>query len=165
VTKTNSRKQWRGSLSLKFERAGPKTALRRSHSGPLLIQRPFYPEGPVCHTYVLHPPGGIVGGDHLSIDAHCANAAEGLVTTPGATKYYGSDGRQAIQVQKVCVDEGSLEWMPQESIFFDRCKALQQLSINLKSSQLQPGHIQPVRFSWCDHLCYLAGLCPRCSMG
>lgn len=134
VNEGNSRKQWKGSLSLKFERARPKTVLRRSHNGPLLIQRPFYPEGPVCHAYVLHPPGGIVGGDHLIIDTHCANAAEGLVTTPGATKYYGSDGRQAIQAQKIHVDEGSLEWMPQESIFFDRCKALQQLSINLKSS-------------------------------
>jgi urease accessory protein len=99
-----------------------------------MIQRPFYPEGPVCHGYVLHPPGGIVGGDRLSIDVQCTNNAAGLVTTPGATKYYGSDGRLAQQYQHITVHDGNFEWMPQESIFFDRCIASQQLRIDLQSA-------------------------------
>ena len=51
--------RWQGALSLVFENRGGKTYLtHRSHQGPLLVQRPFYPEGPVCHIYLIHPPGG-----------------------------------------------------------------------------------------------------------
>lgn len=108
--------------------------MRRTHSGPLLVQRPFYPEQSVCHAYVLHPPGGIVGGDHLHLKADCSAAAEALITTPGATKYYGSDGRVAYQLQQINVRGGSLEWMPQETLYFDQCRAEQVLQIDIDSA-------------------------------
>lgn len=125
---------WKARLALSFEPTEHKTVLRRKHNGPLMVQRPFYPEGPVCHGYVLHPPGGIVGGDRLSIDVQCASDSAGLVTTPGATKYYGSDGRLAQQHQHIVVHDSDFEWMPQESIFFDRCIASQQLRIDLRTN-------------------------------
>jgi urease accessory protein len=57
---------WQASLNLSFANRFNKTLLvQRKHSGPLTVQRPFYPEGDVCHVYLLHPPGGIVGGDEL----------------------------------------------------------------------------------------------------
>lgn len=124
---------WKARLDLSFEPTEPKTILRRSHRGPLMLQRPFYPEGSVCHAYVLHPPGGIVGGDQLLINAACRAGASGLVTTPGATKYYGSDGRIAGQHQHLSVAEAALEWMPQENIFFDGCRAAQILRVDLTS--------------------------------
>lgn len=123
--------QWKAKLDLSFEPAASNTILRRSHSGPLMVQRPFYPEGPVCHAYVLHPPGGIAGGDRLFLNTRCQTGASGLVTTPGAAKYYGSDGRLARQRQHISVGDASLEWMPQETIYFDRCRADQSLRIDL----------------------------------
>ena len=124
-------KSWRARLELAFENARDKTVLRRKHVGPLVIQRPFYPEGRVCHTYVLHPPGGVVGGDRLSIDVRCDNDAEGLITTPGANRFYRSDGKCAHQYQKFQVGNGSVEWMPMESIYFDGARVSQQLNIEL----------------------------------
>ena len=60
---------WSAVLQLRFGvRAGRSCAVARHQRGPLAVQRSFYPEGAVCHTYVLHPPGGVVGGDRLELD-------------------------------------------------------------------------------------------------
>ncbi|HVR01698.1 MAG TPA: urease accessory protein UreD [Polyangia bacterium] len=89
--------------------------------GPLAVQRTFFPEGPsVCHVYVLHPPGGIVGGDRLRLEAHVAGGAHALLTTPAATKVYRTAGPAAAQQSELAVARGGvLEWLPQETILYD----------------------------------------------
>jgi urease accessory protein len=110
---------WCASLDLEFARSGARTVLaRRSHVGPLVVQRPFYPEGDVCHVYLVHPPGGVVGGDTLELRAQVRDGAHALITTPAATKFYRSEGRIARQVQDIALDAGTLEWLPQETILF-----------------------------------------------
>ena len=109
-------------LALGFTKHGDNTKLTdRSHFGPLRVQKPFYPEGPgVCHTIVVHPPGGIVGGDEIKIDANVNPHARALITTPGAAKWYRANGRTSLQnVTLKIAPGGSLEWLPQETIFFD----------------------------------------------
>lgn len=112
---------WQAHLALGFERRGERTVLaRRRHRGPLLVQRPFYPEGGTCHVYLVHPPGGIVGGDQLQLDAVLDEGAQALITTPAATKFYRSAGPRAELRQSLQVGDGaSLEWLPQETIVFD----------------------------------------------
>ena len=113
---------WCAELALGFsERDGRTTLSQRMHSGPLRVQRPFYPEPQVCHVYILHPPGGIVGGDTLQIQVRVAERAQVLLTTPAANKFYRSkDGTSARLHQSLTVEAGaSLEWFPQESIVFD----------------------------------------------
>jgi urease accessory protein len=112
---------WRASLHLGFERRGARSVCHeRRHVGPLRVQRPFYPEGDeVCHVYVLHPPGGVVGGDELDITVEVNSAAAALLTTPAAGKFYRSDGRLARLRQGLRVAAGAgLEWLPQETIVF-----------------------------------------------
>lgn len=111
---------WQARLEVGFALRSGRTALvHRQQRGPLAVQRPFYPEGDTCHLYLLHPPGGVVGGDSLHIQADVAEGAHGLVTTPGATKFYLSAGECAQQVQTLRVAAGAaLEWLPQENIFF-----------------------------------------------
>ena len=113
---------WPASLHLRF--SGDAAATRLAfcqHHGPLRVQRAFYPEGPsVPHVYMLHPPGGLAGGDELSIAIDVEPGAHALVTTPAAGKCYRSDGRAARQVQRLRAAAGStLEWLPQENIVFD----------------------------------------------
>jgi urease accessory protein len=110
---------WAAQLRLRFaERSGRTYVAERSHSGPLLIQRPFYPEGGVCHVCVVHPPGGVVGGDRLRIDVAAGPNADVLVTTPAAAKFYRSNGELAHQSQELAAEGAALEWLPQESIFY-----------------------------------------------
>lgn len=113
------------------------------HLGPLRVQRPFYPEsgsesGPgsgLCHTYLLHPPGGMVGGDQLRIDVDAGAGAEVLLTTPAAGKFYRSLGQQSQQRQRLSVAAGACcEWLPQENILFDGA-----LSLSATDVELAPG--------------------------
>ncbi len=112
---------WSASLELEFAaRDGATVLARREHSGPLLVQRPFYPEGKgVCHVLVVHPPGGIVGGDQVALHAVLQPGAAALLTTPAATKLYRSAGPEARVTQQFQVPQGAaLEWLPQETIAF-----------------------------------------------
>lgn len=114
-------KGWHACLKLNFEQRSGKTVLaQRQQSGPLTVQRPFYPEDEVCHLYLLHPPGGVVGGDELHINVDVQKNAHALITTPGATKFYLNAGKLAKQIQTLTVkDAAALEWFPQENIFFN----------------------------------------------
>ncbi|MCB1864269.1 MAG: urease accessory protein UreD [Chromatiales bacterium] len=116
---TASADGWAARLELGFrEQAGRTVLSHRRRFGPLAVQRPFYPEGETCHVYVLHPPGGIAGGDTLDIDLDLP-AGHALITTPGAAKFYRSSGPLAEVGQRLRVGAGArLEWLPQENIIF-----------------------------------------------
>lgn len=126
---------WRARLELGFERRGGRSVChRRRHFGPLRVQRPFYPEGDgVCHVYVLHPPGGVVGGDELDIDVAVNGAAAALLTTPAAGKFYRSAGAVGRQRQTLQVAAGAtLEWLPQETIVFAGANAAMTTQVSLQ---------------------------------
>ena len=125
---------WEASLELGFERVGgTHTLVRRRHRGPLRVQRPFYPDpdGP-CQVIVLHPPGGIGGGDRLFLDIAVGSQAQALVTTPGAAKFYRSAGATALQETTLRVGPaGLLEWLPQETLLFDGARAQIETRVDL----------------------------------
>jgi urease accessory protein len=102
-------------------RQGRTRLVERVHDGPLVVQRPFYPEADGrCHVYIVHPPGGIVGGDELALRVDVTEGGQALLTTPSATKLYRNDGRTPALTQHFTVSDGStLEWLPQELIAFD----------------------------------------------
>lgn len=123
---------WEASLDLVFARRGERTVLARKRQyGPLTVQRSFYPEGDVCHLYLLHPPGGVAGGDRLEIHATTPPESHALITTPGASKFYRSIGPTAFQTQQFHLNGGSLEWLPQENIFFPGARVEMLTEINL----------------------------------
>ena len=124
---------WKASLSLGFERHGTRSVLaKREQDGPLVVQKPLYPEGDgVCHAIVVHPPGGIAGGDQLALRVACAPASHAVLTTPGAGKWYRSAGAWAQQSLDFRV-EGTLEWLPRETIVFDGAHANFECSVELR---------------------------------
>jgi urease accessory protein len=131
---TESPTGWQARLRLGFQRRNNRTILGQcSHQGPLQVQRPFYPEDPsVCHVALLHPPGGVVGGDELRIDAALDTDAQALITTPAAGKFYRSAGPCARQIQHLSVAAGAaLEWLPQENILYNgaRVRALTRVEL------------------------------------
>jgi urease accessory protein len=126
-------RNWSAYLGLDFLPGTERTLMvpRRRH-GPLSVQRPFYPEGDCCHVYLLHPPGGVVGGDRLDIELHAHPDTRGLVTTPGAGKFYLSAGDTARVDQSFLIaPNASLEYLPQENIYFPGAQVVATTNIEL----------------------------------
>lgn len=123
---------WKAELALEYQRHGDRTVLaKRRHEGPLVVQKALYPEGEqVCHAIVVHPPGGIAGGDELAIDVCIGDRAAALLTTPGAAKWYRSAASWATQRLSFEV-KGTLEWLPQETIVYNGALARMQAEIRL----------------------------------
>lgn len=125
---------WHAQLDLEFASDGAATRLcARRHRGPLQVQRPFYPEADgTCHVYILHPPGGVVGGDRLDVNVTLARNARVLITTPAAGKIYRSERPIAHLAQRLHVAPGAvLEWLPQETIYFSGAQAHSHTRVDL----------------------------------
>lgn len=133
--------EWLATLSLDYREKLSSNALktiaaRRRHVGPLTMQRAFYPEQDgICHTYLLHPPAGITGNDRLSIHVDLKDRAKVVVTTPGATRFYRTNGQGASLRQELHIDhETQLEWLPQETLVYARTNATMQSEIRLRGN-------------------------------
>lgn len=128
---------WLGHLRLDYRQdAQGRTIALDRHEGPLRVLQRLYPEGPaVCHHVLVHPPGGIVGGDRLEIDMTLAAGSHALLTTPSATRFYRSAGEPAAQQLHAQVATGArLEWLPLETLIYDAA-----LAENRMRFELDPG--------------------------
>lgn len=124
---------WHARLTLDYCVEAERTVARHTHSGPLRILQSLYPEGDaICHNVLVHPPGGLVGGDTLDIAVHAHAGAHALITTPGATRFYRSDGLAARQNTRLLLDDQArLEWLPLETILHSACIAENHLTLDL----------------------------------
>jgi urease accessory protein len=138
-----SRAAWTAELSLVFRRIGDcRTVLaERRHDGPLVVQKPLYPEGPgVCYAVLVHAPGGIAGGDRLTVNLSLEPAGRALITTPSAAKWYKSSGSVARQSSRLGVAGGAvLEWLPLETILFDQAEAAIESEVMLDGGAAYAG--------------------------
>lgn len=124
---------WHASLQLDYRQQAGTTVLHHQHQGPLRIFKSLYPEGPaVCHNVIVHPPGGLVEGDRLDIRVRVEEDAHALISTPGATRFYKSGGTPATQSVQLDVQAGArLEWLPLETLAYNGCQGVNELSWTL----------------------------------
>lgn len=117
---------WRATLNLSARRdSDGRCVVHAAHEGPLRVLKTLYPEGDaIAHQVIVHPPGGIVGGDRLEIALELQSQAHLLITTPGATRFYRSAGQAAAQRVHARLASGArLEWLPLEAIAHSGCLA------------------------------------------
>lgn len=126
---------WKAQLDLQFSAHREKTLLTGKRAeGPLVVQKPLYPEGEgLCHAIVVHPPGGIAGGDDLQLSVTTSGESSVLLTTPGAGRWYRSAGPWARQALSFEV-QGRLEWLPRETIVFDGALASLESHVSLSEN-------------------------------
>ena len=124
---------WHAKLDVDYRMEAGRCVARHAHTGPLRLLQSLYPEGEhICHNVIVHPPGGLVSGDTLDLSFSAAGDTHALVTTPGATRFYRSDGAQALQRTTLKLAAGArMEWLPLETIAFNDCMAENHLTMNL----------------------------------
>lgn len=127
--------RWPASLALTAARDGAATRVHARHDGPLRLLKTLYPEGGgVAEAVLVHPPGGLVGGDRLDISLDVQPGAHLLVTTPAATRFYRSVAGEAVQSVSARVGEGArLEWLPQETLAYRGCDGRNEVRLTLAS--------------------------------
>ncbi|MBI3144250.1 MAG: urease accessory protein UreD [Pseudogulbenkiania sp.] len=111
---------WSAGLELGYAvQHGRTVPVQRRHHGPLRVQKHFIDPHGSCQHIIVHPPGGIAGGDRLRIDVTLEEGADVLITSPGAAKWYDGFGRPASQsVMLTLADRARLEWLPLETILY-----------------------------------------------
>jgi urease accessory protein len=124
---------WHAQLDIDYKRTTECTVAHHKHNGPLRLLQSLYPEpGGICHSVLVHPPGGLVGGDTLAMNITAADQTHALITTPGATRFYRSAADLAAQHTCITLSGRSrLEWLPLEAIAYDQCLAENRLIVNL----------------------------------
>lgn len=126
--------RWPARLTLTAARDGANaTRVHARHDGPLRLLKTLYPEGAgIAHAVLVHPPGGLVGGDRLDVTLEVQAGAHLLVTTPAATRFYRSNAGEAAQVVQATVAQGGrLEWLPQETLAYPACIARNEVKLSL----------------------------------
>jgi urease accessory protein len=129
---------WSAKLSLQLENIKDQTKLvHQEHFGPLRVQKQFSQDDGSCHIYILHPPGGLVGGDSLTVRIRAGADTHTLITSPSAARAYRC-AENALS-QSVCqvidvAENAHLEWLPQETIFYDGARAEIDNQVRLHSS-------------------------------
>ena len=124
---------WLGRLDLRYWREDARTVALDRHEGPLRVLQRLYPEGEsICHHVLVHPPGGVAGGDILQLRADLAAGTHAVITTPGATRFYRSGGRTALQHARLKLASGArAEWLPLENLAFSGCDAENRTEVEL----------------------------------
>ncbi|MDL5030300.1 urease accessory protein UreD [Pelomonas sp. APW6] len=137
---------WLARLQLQAQREGERTVTRSRHHGPLRVLRHLYPEGPrIAHEVLVHPPSGLVGGDRLEIGLDLDAGSHVLMSTPGSTRFYRSNGPWAAQRVEARLGEGArLEWLPLETIAHPGCRARNEVRV-----EMAPG----AELFWSEVLC------------
>jgi urease accessory protein len=122
-----------GTLRLEFKQRGGETVLDRLYQSGCLKARMFRPEPGHCtEAVLLNTSGGLVGGDRLYHDIRWGPGTYAAITTPACEKLYRATCHTATVKNMLSVAEGaSAEWLPQETIVFDRAMVKRDLQVRL----------------------------------
>jgi hypothetical protein len=164
---------WRARLEIDYALEQQRSVARYRHTGPLRVLQSLYPEGDgICHNVLVHPPGGLVGGDTLELAIRASGQTHGLLTTPGATRFYRSAGEPAVQQTHITLqDQARLEWLPLEAIAYNQCRAENRLTLELAPRAELLGWdvtalgLAPRQLAFCAGAFFAAHRATRCVAG
>ena len=121
-----------GRIALSVAAMDGVTRRRRVYEdGPLRVRFPNAAPD-VLDAMIVNTAGGIAGGDRHDLDIAVEVGAALAVTTAAAEKVYRTDGlRSTIAIRMTAGDGARLNWLPQETILFDRARLDRRIEVEL----------------------------------
>jgi len=111
--------------------------MRIEESGSMRIRLPKG-EGAGLDAVLVNTAGGIACGDRFSVEVEVHAGASVTVATPAAEKVYRSDGPVSELSVGLRAGAGArLDWLPQETILFDRAR----LDRRLEAAVAEDAHL------------------------
>jgi len=123
-----------GALRLGFKRREHGTVLADlRQEGCLKARFPRSEPGAWAGAVTLNTSGGVAGGDRLGIAVRAGAGTRLSIASQAAERFYRAiPGSYAEVSNHLTVEPGAaLEWLPQETILFDRCALRRRLRIDL----------------------------------
>ncbi len=126
----------KGVAKLYAERsAGQTAAIDIDEAGPLRLRFPRIMASDALETVLVNTGGGVAGGDSMKIEVETGEGAKVAFTSQAAEKIYRSTGPAAsIEVTLKAGKKSQLDWVPQETILFDRAKAARTIEAEMDAS-------------------------------
>ena len=125
----------RGELRARFVATAGRTATARLYqAGGLRLRCPKVGPGlnPDCEAVTINTAGGMVGGDRASLDFEVVAGAAVTITSQSAEKIYRSTGTPTVVETRLRLGAAAtLEWLPQETILFDRADFRRRLDVDM----------------------------------
>lgn len=130
-----ARQRAHGRVALSCERMGPASSIRRlAESGSARVRLPTTRDG-VPEAVLINTAGGIAGGDVVETEIALAEGARLVATTAAAEKVYRSDGEVSRILTRAALGASArLDWLPQETILYDRARLRRALDVSLVGS-------------------------------
>jgi urease accessory protein len=111
--------------------AGVTRRSRLREEGPLRVRCPG-PASAELEAVIVNTAGGVAGGDRFTLGVTVEPEARLIVTTAAAEKVYRTLAPEArIDVKLDVAAGGSLAWLPQETILFDRARLKRSIDVDL----------------------------------
>jgi urease accessory protein len=112
--------------------AGPAGLRGLRQSGALRV---LFPRGVPGQTLAvtLNTSGGVTGGDRFRLEAEAEKGARLTLTTQAAERIYRAQPGEIGSVEtRLHIAPGArLDWLPQETILFDRCALRRRLLVDM----------------------------------
>jgi urease accessory protein len=112
--------------------AGPAGLRGLRQSGALRV---LFPRGVPGQTLAvtLNTSGGVTGGDRFRLEAEAEKGARLTLTTQAAERIYRAQPGEIGSVEtRLTLGPGArLDWLPQETILFDRCALRRRLLVDM----------------------------------
>lgn len=124
-----------GRISLKLGAEGVTKLDRLYQQGCAKIRLPKVYGANMLEAVLINSSGGLTGGDRLNWDIKAASGTYGVATTQACEKIYKSDEGPAFLTTNISVADGArFDWLPQESILFDRARLNRRMCVDLTGS-------------------------------
>jgi len=132
--KTTAMQRVNGVARAQFALSGGETRLTDLYqSGSAKIRFPKVYDQPRT-AVLINTAGGLTGGDRLAYEVGIGDGAHAIVTSQAAERAYRSPGGSAKVTGNFTVGAGAvLEWLPQETILFDRSSLSRSIQADLGS--------------------------------